>query len=113
MIFLDLVLTKPILVWQFAIFGVIISIIYAIFAYIFANYGGGYYVYQFIDPRLKYSPIIMSLLGSAIASFYLFTWIGLKILEWNYFIGILIFTIWGYSIVLFKPNTVVKMIPKS
>tara|TARA_B100001113_G_C21093512_1_gene615482 strand:+ start:277 stop:1203 length:927 start_codon:yes stop_codon:yes gene_type:complete len=113
LLFLDLVLTKPILVWQFAIFGIIISIIYAIFAYIFAIYGGGYYVYQFIDPRLKYSPIIMSLLGGAIASFYLFTWVGLKILEWNYFIGILIFTIWGYSIVLFKPNTVVKMIPNS
>ena len=107
-LFLDLVLTKPILFWEFAIFGIIIAIIYVVFAYIFANYGGGYYVYQFIDPRLKYSPIIMSLLAGVIAIFYIFTWIGLKILEWNYFIGILILTVWCYSIVLFKPNSVVK-----
>ncbi len=90
-LFLDLILTKPNLLWEFLIFGVIIAIIYVVFAYIFSNYFGGYYVYQFIDPRLKYSPLIMSLLAIAISIFYILVWIGLKIVEWNYFLGILVF----------------------
>ncbi len=104
----DLIITKPSLSWEFAIFGIIIGIIYVVFAYIFAIWGGGFFVYNFIDPRIKYAPIIMSLLALIIALFYIFVWVGLIILEWNYIIGSLILVGWVYSIVLFKPKLLNK-----
>ena len=100
----DVIITTPSLAWEFAVFGIMIGIVYSIFANFYAVYGGGFYVYHFIDSRLKFAPIIMTLLGLMIALFYIFVWIGLKILDWNYFIGSLIFIVWVYSIVLFKPK---------
>jgi len=100
----DIVLTIPNLSWKFAIFGLVIGILYVIFAYTFASWGKGYYVYSFIDPRLKKAPYIMLALALMIGTFYLFVWLGLMILKWNYLIGSIIFIGWVYSIVLFKPK---------
>ena len=104
LIITDTIITTPTLFWEFAIFGIIIGIIYTIFANIYAIFGGGFYVYHFIDSRLKFAPIIMTLLGLMIGLFYLFVWLGLQILEWNYLIGNIIFIGWVYSMVLFKPK---------
>ena len=105
----DIIFTVPLLSWKFAIFGLVIGILYVIFAYIFALWGKGYYVYSFIDPRIKYAPFIMLILALMIGTFYLFVWLGVKIIEWNNFIGSMIFIGWIYSIVLFKPKPIVLL----
>ena len=102
LIITDLIITTPSMLPDFAVFPISMAIIYAIFAYIYANWGGGFYVYQFIDPRLKYATIIMTLLGIMIGAFYILTILISYILELNYIIGSLIFIGWTYSIVLFK-----------
>jgi len=109
LIFTDIVLTIPSLSWMFFIFGVSIGVIYVAFAYLFARFGGGYYVYQFIDPRIKFAPIIMLLLALMIGGFYLLVWFALKILEWNYIIGVFIFIGWVYSNVVFKSPKKVQL----
>ena len=68
LISIDVILSQPDLDWQLAIFGLVIGIIYTTFAYLFALFGGGYYVYSFIDPRIKYGPIIMMILALAISA---------------------------------------------
>jgi len=99
---LDVFLSRPNLDWELAIFGLSAGIIYSIFAYLYAIYGGGFYVYSFIDPRIKYAPIIMTVLALALSLFYVFNWIITLIIEYNQFLGGLIYVIWIYSIVLFK-----------
>ena len=101
----DLIFTNPSISPEFAVFPISIAIIYSIFAYLYANWGGGFYVYEFIDPRLKYATIIMTSLGIMIGLFYILTTIISLILALNYIIGSLIFIGWTYSIILFKdPN---------
>jgi len=102
LIIADLIITSPSMLPEFAVFPISMAITYAIFAYIYANWGGGFYVYQFIDPRLKYAAIIMTLLGIMIGAFYILTVLISYILELNYLIGSLIFISWTYSIILFK-----------
>ena len=102
LIITDLIITNPSMLPEFAVFPISMAIIYAIFAYIYANWGGGFYVYQFIDPRLKYATIIMTSLGIMIGAFYILTVFISYILELNRIIGSLIFITWTYSIVLFK-----------
>ncbi|CAI8207786.1 MAG: Uncharacterised protein [Methanobacteriota archaeon] len=108
----DVIFTVPLLSWKFAIFGLVIGILYVVFAYIFAIWGKGYYVYSFIDPRLKYAPFIMLILALMIGLFYIFVWVGIKIIEWNNLIGSMILIGWIYSIVLFKPKSIVLFKPK-
>ncbi|MDC0341455.1 hypothetical protein OAM96_05830, partial [Candidatus Poseidoniaceae archaeon] len=55
----DLIATQPNLRPEFGLMGVIMGIIYVIFAYIWANYGGRYYVYSFIEPRVKGAPMFL------------------------------------------------------
>ena len=98
----DVILSQPNLNWKLAIFGLIIGIIYTSFAYLWAIYGGGYYVYSFIDPRIKYGPIIMLVLALAISLFYVLIWLVSLLIEFNLFIGIPIYLLWNYSVVLFK-----------
>ena len=102
LISLDVILSQPNLNWQLAIFGLIIGIIYTSFAYYWAKFGGGYYVYSFIDPRIKYGPIIMLILALAISLFYILVWLISLLIEYNLYIGISIYVLWNYSIVLFK-----------
>lgn len=113
LIITDIVLTIPSLSWKFFIFGVSIGAIYVVFAYIFALFGGGYYVYQFIDPRIKFAPIIMLLLALMIGGFYLLVWFVLKILEWNYYVGVCIFLGWVYSNVIFKNPKNIQLVSRN
>ena len=102
LISIDVVLSQPDLDWQLAIFGLVIGIIYTTFAYLFALFGGGYYVYSFIDPRIKYGPIIMMILALAISLFYVLIWLISLLIHYNLLIGITIYILWNYSVVLFK-----------
>ena len=98
----DIFLSRPNLSWELAIFGLIIGIIYSIFAYLYAYFGGGYYVYSFIDPRIKYAPIIMIILASAISIFYIFIWLISLLIEYNQWIGGALLIVCVYTVVLFK-----------
>jgi len=102
---IDVFISRPTLHWELSIFGLIAGIVYCLFAYSFAYFGGGYYVYSFIDPRIKYAPIIMTILAIAISVFYIFNWLITVIIDYNQFIGGLVYLLWIYSIVLFKKPT--------
>ena len=99
---IDLFISRPNLSWELGIFGLIIGILYCIFAYMYAYFGGGYYVYSFIDPRIKYAPIIMTILALIISIFYIFIWMISLLLEYNQWIGGFVLLITVYSVVLFK-----------
>ena len=59
----EVVLVAPKLHPYLALFCVGMGLVYVCFAYIFAYRGGGYYVYSFIDPRLRYAPFTMLRIG--------------------------------------------------
>jgi hypothetical protein len=80
----------------------IIGVIYSIFAYLYAIFGGGYYVYSFIDPRIKFAPIIMTILALAISLFYIFIWMITLLIEYNQLIGGIVLMISVYAVILFK-----------
>ena len=73
-----------------------------IFAYMYAYFGGGYYVYSFIDPRIKYAPIIMTILALAISLFYIFIWLISLLIGYNQLIGGALLVVCVYTAVLFK-----------
>ncbi len=98
----DILLTKPNLTWELAIFGLIVGVIYCIFAYMYAYFGGGYYVYSFIDPRIKFAPIIMTILALGISMFYIFIWMINLLIDYNQYLGGLILSVCVYTVVLFK-----------
>ena len=98
----DIFLSRPNLSWELAIFGLIIGIIYSIFAYMYAYFGGGYYVYSFIDPRIKYAPFIMIILALAISIFYIFIWLISLLIDYNQWIGGAVLLICVYTVILFK-----------
>lgn len=99
---LDIFLSRPNLSWELGIFGLIIGVIYSIFAYLYAIFGGGYYVYSFIDPRIKFAPIIMTILALAISLFYIFIWMITLLIEYNQLIGGIVLMISVYAVILFK-----------
>ena len=98
----DIFLSRPNLSWELGIFCLIIGVLYCIFAYMYAYFGGGYYVYSFIDPRIKYAPIIMTILALTISIFYIFIWMISLLIEYNQWIGGFVLLITVYSVVLFK-----------
>ena len=104
----DLIISRPTLHPEFAVFGLFFGLIYAVFAYLFAFYGGGFYVYTFIDPRLKYAPLLMTALAIAIATFYLGLWLLSQLLSYNYLIGSILVIIWVSLIVQFKSKLVLE-----
>ncbi|MEC7273448.1 MAG: hypothetical protein VXV85_07355, partial [Candidatus Thermoplasmatota archaeon] len=53
---IEILLTSPQLEFVYMLFGILIALAYALFAFPFAAFGGGYYVYSFIDPRLQKAP---------------------------------------------------------
>jgi len=99
---LDIFISRPNLSWELGIFGLIIGVIYSIFAYLYAIFGGGYYVYSFIDPRIKFAPIIMTILALAISLFYIFIWMIILLIEYNQLIGGIVLMISVYTVILFK-----------
>ena len=104
----DLIISRPTLHPEFAVFGLFFGLIYAVFAYLFAFYGGGFYVYTFIDPRLKYAPLLMTALAIAIATFYLGLWLLSQLLSYNYLIGSILVIIWVSLIVQFNSKLVLE-----
>jgi hypothetical protein len=99
---IDVFISRPNLSWELGIFGLIIGIIYSIFAYLYAIFGGGYYVYSFIDPRIKLAPIIMTILALAISLFYIFMWMITLLIDYNQLIGGIVLLLCVYLVILFK-----------
>ena len=100
----EIILFQPELQPHFAVFGLIFGSLYALFAYPFAYFGGGYYVYSFIDPRLKYAPLLVSGLAGIISIFYLGLWILSLLMSYNSIIGTLVAVLWVSLIVQFRPE---------
>jgi hypothetical protein len=99
---IDIFISRPNLSWELGIFGLIIGIIYSIFAYLYAIFGGGYYVYSFLDPRIKFAPIIMTILALAISLFYIFMWMITLLIDYNQLIGGIVLLLCVYLVILFK-----------
>ena len=98
----EIILSQPELHPEFALFGLLLGILYALFAYPFAYFWGGYYVYGFIDPRLRFAPLLQSGLASAISIFYLGLWLASELLSFSRVLGILILFVWVSRIVQFQ-----------
>ena len=99
---IEIILAQPYLQPEFALFGLFLGLIYAAFAYPFAYYWRGYYVYGFIDPRLKFAPFLQSGLAGAISIFYLGLWLGSELVSYNLALGSLVLILWVSQIVQFK-----------
>ena len=98
---IELIILRPNLIPEFAIFGLFLGIIYVVFAYLFAYFGGGYLAYSFIHPKPKIAPFLVIGLASVIAIFYTGLWF-ISTLD-QALAGILLST-WVMLIVQFKPN---------
>ena len=96
---LELILLRPELRVQFAVIGLFIGIVYVVFSYLFAYFGGGYIVYSFLHPKPKIAPILVFVLAGLISLFYTGLWF-VSTLERVFAIPILI--IWIYLIVQFR-----------
>ena len=98
---IELIILRPKLIPEFAIFGLFLGIIYVVFAYLFAYFGGGYIAYIFIHPKPKIAPFLVIGLASFIAIFYTGLWF-ISTLD-QVLAGILL-SAWVMLIVQFKPN---------
>ena len=98
---IELIILRPNLIPEFAIFGLFLGIIYVVFAYLFAYFGGGYLAYSFIHPKPKIAPFLVIGLASFIAIFYTGLWF-ISTLE-QVLAGILL-SAWVMLIVQFKQN---------
>ena len=98
----EIILSQPDLRPEFALFGLLLGIVYALFAFPFAYFWGGYYVYGFIDPRLRFAPLLQAGLASAVSVFYLGLWLISELLSFNLFLGILILSLWVSQIIQFR-----------
>ncbi len=101
---IEVLLVVPSMRPEFALYCVGMGLIYVCFAYIFAYNGGGFYVYSFIDPRLRYAPFTMLALALAIAVLYLGIMLVTLVVEWNIIIGGVLMTAWVSMIVQFWSN---------
>ena len=86
------------------LFGILIGLAYALFAFPFAAFGGGYYVYSFIDPRLQKAPLFIAMLALAISLSYIGVWFVSKLVLFNMFIGGVFLIGWCLNIVQFRPS---------
>ena len=100
---IEILLTSPQLEFVYMLFGILIGLAYALFAFPFAAFGGGYYCYSFIDPRLQKAPLFITMLALAISLSYVGVWFVSELVSLNIFIGGLILTVWCSQIVQFKP----------
>lgn len=98
----EILVAQPQLQPEFALFGLLLGVVYAAFAYPFAAFWKGYYVYGFIDPRLKYAPFLQSGLAGAISVFYLGLWLSSELVSYNLVLGFLLLLLWISRIVQFK-----------
>ena len=79
-------------------FPLLFGIVYIGFANAYAMFGGGIYLYDFLDPRLKGGPIIHFILFLIIFGFYCFTLMLNALAEWNVIAGFLAVALGIYSI---------------
>ena len=100
---IEILLTSPQLEFVYMLFGILIGLAYALFAFPFAAFGGGYYVYSFIDPRLQKAPLFITMLALAISLSYIGVWFVSELVSFNIFIGGLLLIVWCSQIVQFKP----------
>lgn len=101
----EVVLVAPTLHPYLALFCLGMGLVYVCFAYSFAYMGGGYYVYSFIDPRLRYAPFTMLGLAFAIAVFFLAILMASMVVQMNTWLGALLLAIWVSLIVQFRGPT--------
>jgi hypothetical protein len=79
-------------------FPVIFAIVYIGFANAYAMFGGGIYLYDFLDPRLKGGPVIHFILLLIISGFYCVVIVLNALTEWNVIAGSLAVAFGVYSI---------------
>ena len=79
-------------------FPLLFGIVYIGFANAYAMFGGGIYLYDFLDPRLKGGLIIHFILFLIISGFYCFTLVLNILTEWNVIAGFLAVALGIYSI---------------
>ena len=100
----EMLIIRPDLSPKLAVFGLLIGIVYITFAYLFAYFGGGYFVYGFLHPKPKIAPLFVTGLAFSIAVFYFGLWYANLVAEYNYWLSWLIVITWLLLIVQFKPN---------
>ena len=100
---IEILLTSPQLEFVYMLFGILIGLAYALFAFPFAAFGGGYYCYSFIDPRLQKAPLFITMLALAISLSYVGVWFVSELVSFNIFIGGSLLIAWCSQIVQFKP----------
>ena len=98
---IELIILRPKLIPEFAIFGLFLGIIYVVFAYLFAYFGGGYLAYSFIHPKPKIAPFLVIGLASFIAIFYTGLWF---ISTLDQVLAAVLLSAWVMLIVQFKMN---------
>ena len=102
---IEILLTTPQLEFVYMLFGILIGLAYALFAFPFAAFGGGYYCYSFIDPRLQKAPLFITMLALAISLFYVGVWFVSELISLNFILGSISIIAWCSLIVQFKPNS--------
>ena len=100
----EIIITTPQLEFSFMLFGILIGLTYALFAFPFAVYGGGYYCYSFIDPRLQKAPLYILILALAISFSYVGVWLVSELISFNFILGSLLLIAWCSRIVQFNPK---------
>ena len=100
---IEILLTTPQLEFVYMLFGILIGLAYALFAFPFAAFRGGYYVYSFIDPRLQKAPLFITMLALAISLSYVGVWFVSELISFNIFIGGSLLIAWCSAIVQFRP----------
>ena len=100
---IEILLTSPQLEFVYMLFGILIGLTYALFAFPFAAFGGGYYCYSFIDPRLQKAPLFITMLALAISLSYAGVWFVSELVSFNILIGGFLLVAWCSQIVQFKP----------
>ena len=99
----NILLTSPQLEFVYMLFGILIGLAYALFAFPFAAFGGGYYCYSFIDPRLQKAPLFITMLALAISISYIGVWFVSELVSFNMCLGGFLLIVWCSQIVQFKP----------
>ena len=100
----EMLIVTPELNPQLAVFGLLIGILYITFAYLFAYFGDGYFVYGFLHPRPKIAPVFITGLACSIAVFYFGLWYVNLVAEYNSWLSWLMVITWLLLIVQFRPN---------
>ena len=79
-------------------FPVLFGVAYIGFANAYAVFGGGIYMYDFLDPRLRGGPIIHLILLLVISGFYFIALLLDALVDWNVIVGFVAVAAGVYSI---------------